>query len=98
MKYLLILGVKAYRLLLSPWLGSQCRFTPTCSAYALQALEQHGAVAGSYLVARRLARCQPWCQGGCDPVPAERPRLFSGLLHRSASPADSSPSFKHPSS
>ena len=57
---LLIGLVKGYRLLLSPWLGSACRFTPTCSAYALQALQAHGAMAGSYLAAARIARCHPW--------------------------------------
>lgn len=72
--------VKAYRLLLSPWLGSSCRFTPTCSAYSLQALERHGAAAGSYLTLARLARCHPWCQGGVDEIPLGRPRLFSRLL------------------
>lgn len=72
--------VRGYRLLLSPWLGSSCRFEPTCSAYALQALEQHGAVAGSYLTLHRLARCQPWCTGGHDPVPESPPALFSRLL------------------
>ncbi|MDI9331767.1 MAG: membrane protein insertion efficiency factor YidD [Alphaproteobacteria bacterium] len=61
--------VKSYRLLLSPWMGSVCRFTPTCSAYALQALNDHGAGKGSYLVMRRLGRCHPWCAGGHDPVP-----------------------------
>ena len=64
--------VKFYRLMLSPWLGSSCRFEPTCSAYALTALETHGAAAGAYLGARRLLRCHPWCAGGCDPVPASR--------------------------
>ena len=72
--------VKGYRLLLSPWLGSSCRFTPTCSAYSLQALETHGAAAGTYLTLARLARCHPWCNGGHDPVPVEKPRLFSHLL------------------
>ena len=62
--------VKAYRLLLSPWLGSACRFEPTCSAYSLTALERHGAMAGTTLTLYRLVRCQPWCQGGQDPVPA----------------------------
>jgi len=62
--------VRGYRLLLSPWLGSSCRFEPTCSAYALQALQVHGAAAGSYLTTARLLRCHPWCQGGHDPVPA----------------------------
>lgn len=69
---LLIGAVKAYRLLLSPWLGSSCRFEPTCSAYALTALETHGAATGAYLSARRLLRCHPWCAGGCDPVPTPR--------------------------
>ncbi len=65
----LVAIVQGYRLLLSPWLGSQCRFEPTCSAYALQALQQHGAAGGSYLAARRILRCHPWCAGGLDPVP-----------------------------
>ena len=69
--------VRAYRLLLSPWLGSQCRFEPTCSAYALGALQAHGAASGSYLAARRILRCHPWCAGGYDPVPTETPRLFT---------------------
>ncbi|MBV8617881.1 MAG: membrane protein insertion efficiency factor YidD [Curvibacter sp.] len=79
MKRLLIGLVKGYRLLLSPWLGAACRFTPSCSAYSLEALETHGAAAGSYLTLRRLVRCHPWCDGGHDPVPAERPRLFTAL-------------------
>jgi putative membrane protein insertion efficiency factor len=62
--------VKAYRLLLSPSLGSNCRFEPTCSAYSLQALQAHGAAAGTYLTLYRLARCHPWCDGGLDPVAA----------------------------
>ena len=62
--------VRVYRLLLSPCLGSACRFTPTCSAYALEALKQHGAAHGSYLATRRILRCHPWCDGGHDPVPA----------------------------
>ena len=83
MQRLLILLVKGYRLLLSPWLGSACRFEPTCSAYSLQALQQHGAAAGSWLTLGRLARCHPWCVGGHDPVPQEAPRatrLFSRLI------------------
>lgn len=80
-KALLIGLVKGYRLLLSPWLGSSCRFEPTCSAYSLQALQQHGAAAGSYLTLARLARCHPWCTGGHDPVPDAKPRLFTQLIH-----------------
>ena len=69
--------VRGYQLLLSPWLGASCRFEPTCSAYALAALDAHGAAAGTYLALARLARCQPFCVGGCDPVPAAPPRFFS---------------------
>lgn len=82
-RHVLIGGVKAYRLMLSPWLGSACRFEPTCSAYAIQALQTHGAAAGSYLTVSRLARCHPWCAGGQDPVPASRPRLFTRLISSS---------------
>ena len=76
--------VKGYRLMLSPWLGSGCRFVPTCSVYALGALERHGALAGGYLLLKRIGRCQPWCEGGCDPVPTERPALFAHLFSKSS--------------
>lgn len=76
---LLVGVVRAYRLLLSPWLGSSCRFFPTCSAYAMEALESHGAAAGSYLAARRILRCHPFCNGGHDPVPDNAPALFTRL-------------------
>lgn len=79
-RWLLIAVVRAYRALLSPWLGSACRFTPTCSAYSIEALERHGAAAGTYLTLARLARCNPWCDGGHDPVPLEKPRLFTHLF------------------
>ena len=80
MQRLLMGLVRAYRLLLSPSIGSACRFEPTCSAYSLQALEKHGAARGSYLTLARLVRCHPWCAGGHDPVPEEAPRLFTRLL------------------
>lgn len=67
-KQTLIFLVKGYRLILSPWLGSSCRFTPTCSAYALEALQTYDAAKGSYLTLKRLARCHPWCEGGHDPL------------------------------
>jgi putative membrane protein insertion efficiency factor len=69
----LIALVRAYRLLLSPWLGNSCRFEPTCSRYAIAALERHGAVAGSLYASWRVVRCNPWCAGGCDPVPDNKP-------------------------
>ena len=76
--------VRGYRLMLSPWLGSACRFEPTCSRYSLAALEKHGALAGSYLTVHRILRCQPWCDGGHDPVPDNPPRLFSRLISSSS--------------
>jgi len=79
---LLIGLVRGYRLLLSPWLGSSCRFEPTCSAYALDALARHGAAAGTYLTLARIGRCHPWCAGGFDPVPARRPRLLAPFAAR----------------
>lgn len=86
----LIAFVRAYRLLLSPWLGNACRFEPTCSAYAIVALERHGALGGTALAIGRIARCHPWCAGGHDPVPAQPPPLFRALIERSR--ARSSPS------
>ncbi len=61
--------IRGYRFFLSPWLGNQCRFHPTCSHYALSAIEQYGALTGSWLAIRRLLRCHPWHPGGLDPVP-----------------------------
>lgn len=68
--WLLSLPIRAYRLFLSPWVGHNCRFQPTCSCYALEALERHGAIRGSALTVRRLARCHPFGAQGFDPVPA----------------------------
>ncbi|WP_461472745.1 membrane protein insertion efficiency factor YidD [Pararhodobacter sp.] len=67
------LPVRAYRLLLSPWVGHGCRYQPTCSAYAMEALERHGALKGSWLAARRIARCHPLGGHGYDPVPGADP-------------------------
>lgn len=87
MKPLLIALVKGYRLFFSPWLGSSCRFEPSCSIYSLQALQRHGAARGSYLTLARLARCHPWCAGGPDPVPTQqrqpRLRFFTRLISSS---------------
>jgi putative membrane protein insertion efficiency factor len=67
---LLILLLMSYRRLISPLYGQVCRFFPSCSAYALEAITVHGAVKGSWLAARRLSRCHPWNSGGVDHVPA----------------------------
>jgi putative membrane protein insertion efficiency factor len=87
--------VRAYQLLLSAHMGRQCRFAPTCSHYALEALERHGALAGSYLAGRRILRCHPWCEGGPDNVPHNPPPVFGFLSasapQRQGRPASSSP-------
>ena len=69
MSRLLLALIRGYRYLLSPWWGSACRFTPTCSTYAIEAIERHGAAHGGWLALRRIVRCHPWCAGGFDPVP-----------------------------
>lgn len=69
MKAVLIILLRAYRFFLSPFLGRNCRFHPSCSAYAIEALQRHGAIKGTWLAARRVTRCHPWNPGGYDPVP-----------------------------
>lgn len=69
MRTILILLIKAYRLTLSPFIGGQCRFHPTCSCYTEQAIEHHGPLRGSWLGIKRIARCHPWHDGGIDYVP-----------------------------
>jgi len=69
----LSLPVRAYRLLFSPWVGHGCRYQPTCSAYALEALEKHGGIKGGWLALRRIGRCHPLGSSGYDPVPDKRP-------------------------
>ena len=61
--------VHGYRAVLSPWFGRSCRFDPTCSAYAIEALERHGGIRGGWLAVRRIARCHPWGGSGVDDVP-----------------------------
>jgi uncharacterized protein len=78
-RQLLLLAVKFYRYFFKAWLGNACRFEPSCSQYALDALERHGASIGASLATARILRCHPWCEGGCDPVPHEPPAIFSRL-------------------
>jgi hypothetical protein len=86
-KYLLIWLLKGYRLVISPLYGNVCRYYPSCSAYALRAVEVHGAVKGSWLAARRLLRCHPWALGGYDPVPGT-PEYADELRLQAAQAAD----------
>lgn len=67
---LAIAAIKGYRYFLSPFFGQHCRFHPTCSAYAIEAMERHGATRGLWLAVRRIVRCHPLTEGGLDPVPA----------------------------
>ncbi len=68
-RQLLIAPIRFYRYVISPWLGPSCRFIPSCSAYAIEAIETHGGLCGTWLTFRRVIRCHPWCHGGHDPVP-----------------------------
>ncbi len=63
------LPIRFYRAAISPWLGTNCRYHPTCSSYAMEALQKHGAIKGTWLAARRVARCHPWGGSGIDNVP-----------------------------
>lgn len=77
MKYVLIWLLKGYRFAISPLYGQVCRYHPTCSAYALEAVQAHGAVRGTWLAMKRVARCHPWAAGGLDPVPPIKNRTSS---------------------
>jgi len=69
MKHPIVWFIRAYRAVVSPLYGQVCRYHPSCSAYALEAVTRHGAVRGSWLGLRRIGRCHPWAEGGYDPVP-----------------------------
>lgn len=69
LKALFIAPIRFYRYFLSPWFGNSCRFTPSCSVYTIEAIETHGVAKGLWLGSRRICRCNPWCEGGHDPVP-----------------------------
>jgi putative membrane protein insertion efficiency factor len=69
MKKVLITFIKVYQVALSPFFGQQCRFTPTCSDYAIESIQKHGTFKGLFLTIKRLSHCHPWHVGGQDPVP-----------------------------
>ena len=91
MKYLLIGFLKAYRLLISPLYGQVCRYHPSCSAYALEAVTAHGSMRGSWLALRRLSRCHPWAAGGLDPVPPTKNRTLPTRSSATATPTTGEP-------
>jgi putative membrane protein insertion efficiency factor len=72
MKYPFLFIIKFYQFFISPWLGSNCRYSPTCSDYTKEALHTHGAIKGLFLGTRRILRCHPFTDGGYDPVPKSR--------------------------
>ena len=86
MKYVLIWLLKGYRFAISPLYGQVCRYHPTCSAYALEAVQTHGALRGTWLAMRRVARCHPWAAGGLDPVPPVKNRTSSMASSTTATP------------
>ena len=68
----LLLLIRGYQLIISPLLGSNCRFMPTCSEYALESLKSHGLIKGSYLTIKRIGKCHPWGSHGYDPIPTKK--------------------------
>jgi len=80
-------AIKVYQRVISPWTASSCRYYPSCSAYAVQALTVHGAVRGSWLAVRRLGRCHPWTPGGVDHVPPRHVHAVDGAAGTASQPA-----------
>ncbi|PUA28651.1 MAG: membrane protein insertion efficiency factor YidD [Cellvibrio sp. 79] len=87
MVWVTIKFIHGYRYLLSPWIGNQCRFYPTCSHYSEESLQRYGFFFGSYLTLRRLIKCHPWHEGGLDPVPEMKKNCCS---HFHSHPTDGS--------
>ena len=81
MRQILIALIKLYRYALSPYLAPSCRYTPTCSSYAIEAVERYGLFRGSWMALRRISRCHPWHEGGYDPVPDNHDLTISRRDH-----------------
>ena len=81
LQWLLIALIRFYQIALSPYFGSQCRFSPTCSQYAREAITRHGALKGTWLAGARLLRCHPWHPGGYDPVPPPKQKNGTHTEH-----------------
>ncbi|MGD8911496.1 MAG: membrane protein insertion efficiency factor YidD [Candidatus Thiodiazotropha sp.] len=78
MRRIMIALIRLYQTILSPFVGQHCRFYPSCSSYALEALEKHGALRGLWLSLKRVSRCHPWHEGGVDPVPEPQKKQLHG--------------------
>jgi putative membrane protein insertion efficiency factor len=78
MRRIMIALIRLYQTILSPFVGQHCRFYPSCSSYALEALEKHGALRGLWLSIKRVSRCHPWHEGGVDPVPEPQKKQLHG--------------------
>ena len=91
MRHVLIALIRGYRFAISPLYGQVCRYHPTCSAYALEAVQTHGAMRGTWLAMRRVARCHPWAAGGLDPVPPRKNPRSSAHASSSATPTTGEP-------
>lgn len=77
MRRILVTLIRVYQWLLSPFLGQNCRYHPSCSHYAVEAVERHGPVRGTWMALRRVGRCHPWHEGGYDPVPPAAPSTLT---------------------
>jgi len=80
MQKILVMLLKVYQYLVSPWFGQTCRFYPSCSCYAIEAVEKRGVLMGLWLTVRRIGRCHPWHPGGFDPVPEKCEAKLHGEL------------------
>jgi len=80
MQKVLVMLLKGYQYLVSPWFGQTCRFYPSCSCYAIEAIEKRGVLMGLWLTVRRIGRCHPWHPGGFDPVPEKCEAKLHGEL------------------
>ena len=89
MKYILIGLLRMYKKIISPMLPNSCRFHPTCSVYAMEALEKHGVLNGTWLAIKRVLKCHPFHKGGFDPVPGQAPTLFRRFVADDAAPPSS---------
>jgi putative membrane protein insertion efficiency factor len=77
MKTIVLFLIKTYQVIISPLIGSNCRYQPTCSHYAAQAIAKFGVIQGAWMAIKRISRCHPWHEGGYDPVPEDKVEIFA---------------------